>query len=418
MKFIHRPQPAIVKYALGLMVGCSALTMSTQFVQAQEPAPSSSAPAPTPAETPPAAAAALSTPSIAGPLSNLPPLVFDAGFLGKLSVNGVLSGYGLWQGYPVPGDAGKHAALTNGQIMVQKPDGWFQWYVQAGAYDLPSLGAPFASTTTTMTGLYGSVPVAFAKFVKKGTSIQIGALPTMIGAEYSFTFQNMNIERGLLWNQEPVVSRGIQVNQAMGKFNASFSWNDGFYSNKYSWLSGTLAYANGPHVISFVAGGNLKETSYQTFATPVQNNGSIYNLIYTYTKGRWIINPYFQYTDVPTNLKAGIAQGGSTASGAILASVAFKHGFSLPVRWEYIASNGTTKQNSVNLLYGPGSSAMSFTITPTYQSGGFFVRGDVSIVHAISATPGFAFGPSGTNDTQPRGTVEIGFIFGNNIAHK
>ena len=38
-----------------------------------------------------------------------------------------------------------------------------------------------------------------------------------MGAEYTFTFQNMNIERGLLWNQETAVNRGIQVNQALGK---------------------------------------------------------------------------------------------------------------------------------------------------------------------------------------------------------
>jgi Putative beta-barrel porin-2, OmpL-like. bbp2 len=420
------------RVTLALLASCTGIILSATAMQAQDqaaptpaattaPAAAPAAPAaqaPAAAAAAPAAPTALSTPAIEGPLSGLPPLVFDAGPLGKLSMNGVLSGYGLWQGYPVSGDAGTHAALTNGQIMVQKADGWFQWYVQAGAYDLPSVGSPFASTTTTMTGLYGAVPVAFAKFVKKNTSVQIGALPTMIGAEYSFTFQNMNVERGLLWNQEPVVSRGIQVNQTMGKFTASLSWNDGFYSNKYTWLAGTLAYTNGPHAISFVAGGNLKETSYQTFATPVQNNGSIYNLIYTYTKGRWIINPYFQYTDVPTNLKAGIAQGGSTVSGAILASAAFKHGFSLPVRWEYIASKGTINEGSVNLLYGPGSSATSFTVTPTYQSGGFFARGDFSIVHAIDATSGFAFGPSGANETQPRAAVEIGFIFGNNIVPK
>ena len=132
----------------------------------------------------------------------------------------------------------------------------------------------------------------------------------MIGAEYTFPFQNMNVERGLLWNQETAVSRGIQINQVMGKFTASFSWNDGFYSNKYTWLSGAIADVNGPHALSFVAGGNLKETSYQTFATPIQNKGSIYNVIYTYTKGRWIINRISRYTSVPTNLKAGIVQGG------------------------------------------------------------------------------------------------------------
>ena len=90
-----------------------------------------------------------------------------------------------------------------------------------------------------------------------------------------------------------------------------------------------------------MAGGNWGRHGYQTFATPVQNNGSIYNVIYTYTKGPWIVQPYFQYTDVPTNKKIGIVNGASTKGGAILASYAFKHGFSLPVRWEYISSSGS-----------------------------------------------------------------------------
>jgi hypothetical protein len=43
----------------------------------------------------------------------------------------------------------------------------------------------------------------------------------LIGAEYTFTFENMNIQRGLLWNQENAVTRGVQVNQTMGKFGSS-----------------------------------------------------------------------------------------------------------------------------------------------------------------------------------------------------
>ena len=96
-----------------------------------------------------------------------------------------------------------------------------------------------------------------------------------------------------MWNQETAISRGIQVNQTMGKVTASLSWNDGFYSNRYNWLSGSLAYANGPNAMSFVAGGNYGQTAFQKLATPVQNNGSIYNVIYTYTKGAWIIQPYY-----------------------------------------------------------------------------------------------------------------------------
>ena len=121
---------------------------------------------------------------------------------------------------------------------------------------------------------------------------------------------------------------------------------------------GFLTYANGPHAWSFVAVGTYGQTAFQTYATPVQNNGSIYNVIYTYTKGSWIIQPYFQYTNVPTNAKIGIVKGASTTGGAILVSYAFKHGFSLPVRWEYISSSGSAAEQAVNLMYGPGSSAL------------------------------------------------------------
>jgi len=334
-------------------------------------------------------------------------------------VNGIVNGFGMWQGNHVPGDNPTQAALGNGQVFIQKTDGWFQFYVQAGAYTIPSLATPFLATDKTLTNFYGPVPQGFIKLqAGKNTSFQIGALPTLIGAEYTFSFENMNIERGLVWNQENAVNRGIQVNQTMGKFTASLSWNDGFYSNRYSWLWGSLAYTNGPHTLSFVGGGNLGQTKFQNLATPVQNNGSMYNVIYTYLKGPWIIQPYFQYTNVPTNASIGVVKGASTRGGAILVSRAFKHGFSLPVRWEYISSSGSAAEQAVNLMFGPGSAGTSITLTPTFQYGGFFFRGDLAWVHASNYTPGFVFGPTGMNNNQPRAVAEIGFMFGNNIIEK
>jgi hypothetical protein len=375
------------------------------------------APAAAPAAS--AAPAALPTPSITGPLSGLPPAIFDAGPFGKVAVNGLLSGMGLAQNNHIPGDKSTQVALNSGQIFLQKTDGWFQFYLQAGAYNLPALGTSFLATDKTISNLYGPLPVAFLKLqAGKNTSILIGSLPTLIGAEYTFTFENVNIERGLLWNQENAVTRGIQVNQTMGKFTASLSWNDGFYSNRYSWLSGTLAYTNGPHALAFVAGGNAGQTAFQNYATPVQNNGSIYNVIYTFTKGPWIVQPYLQFTSVPTNVNIGIAKGNSTDGGAILLSHAFKHGFSLAGRWEYITSTGSASQNAVNLMYGPGSAGTSVTVTPTFQYGGLFFRGDVSYVHASNYTKGAVFGPTGLDQNQTRAVAEIGFMFGNNIVEK
>lgn len=359
-----------------------------------------------------AAPSALSTPSITGPLQAHPPFTFEAGPLGKLNLNGIVSGIGLWQGNPVSSNGSAHGSLNNGQIFLQKTTDWWQFYVQAGAYNILSLGTPFIQTDTAIDDLYGPVPVAYLKLTPtKSTSVMIGSLPTLMGAEYTFDFQNMNIDRGLLWNQENAINRGIQLNQTMGKFTAALSWNDGFYSNRYSWLSGSLTYASGPHSLAFSAMGSLGQTRFQTLATPVQNNSSMYALIYTYTKSGWIVQPYFQCSSVPTNPNIGIVKGASTIGGALLLSRTFGKGFSLAGRGEYIASTGRADEQSVNLMYGPGSSAWSITLTPTFQHKRFFTRGDFSFVRANRITPGAAFGPAGMDRNQPRGVVEVGVMF-------
>ena len=87
------------------------------------------------------------------------------------------------------------------------------------------------------------------------------------------------------------------------------------------WLSGSVTYTNGPHSISFQGMGNLSHTAYQTLATPIQNNSTMYVLEYTYTKGCWIAQPYYQYSNVPTDQKVGIVKGASTNGGALLLSL-------------------------------------------------------------------------------------------------
>jgi len=161
-----------------------------------------------------------------------------------------------------------------------------------------------------------------------------------------------------------------------------------------------------------VAGGNAGEYAKSTLATPLYlNNSQMYNLIYTYSHGAWVIQPYFQYTNVPTNTKIGITQGAGTKGGAVLATYNFKRGFSLAVRPEYIKSTGNVSSGTINLLYGPGSGAFGFTVTPTYRKDAFFLRGDLAIVHATDMTAGLGFGTAGQSANQPRGVLEAGFMF-------
>jgi len=376
---------------------------------------------PAPAPAPAAAPAPLSTFVLTGPLQWLPPATFDAGPLGKLSVNGIVTGFSVFQNNSVPGDDKAQATLSNGQIFIQKADGKLQYYIQAGAYTMPTLSVPFANAQDTVKNFYGPVPVAYLKLpVGKTTQFLIGSLPTLMGAESTFTYQNFNIERGIVWNQENAINHGIQINQTMGKYlSGAISWNDGYYSNRYSWLSGSLTLTKGPHSLVYDGMGNLGQTAYQTAATPVQNNGYMHALIYTYTKGPWIISPYFQYGKLPTNAKVGVPTGTSSTGGAINASYAFKSGFSLPVRVEYLTSSGSATDGSVNLLgYGAGSAGTTFTATPTYQKGGFFVRADLAYVHTSSFTAGDVFGKAGADSGQFRTVGEFGFIFGSNIAGK
>ena len=69
-------------------------------------------------------------------------------------------------------------------------------------------------------------------------------------------------------------------------------------------------------------------------------------------------------------------------------------------------------------MYGPGSKGTSFTATPTFQKGGFFLRGDLAYVHVSDITPGLGFGQSGNLKSQFRAMAEFGFIFGNNVIEK
>jgi Putative beta-barrel porin-2, OmpL-like. bbp2 len=385
---------------------------------------------PAPAAEQPAAPTAMTTPGMSAPLvANPNPMNFDVGFLGPVYVTGAVSGLGLWQNNKAPDQQHSLASLSNGQVFLQKTDGLFQYFLDVGAYTFPALGAPYFSTATTVGDFFGPVPVVYAKLAPTDNFyIQGGKMPGLVGAESAFTFQNFNIERGLLWAQEPIFSRGGQLGYTQEPLAFALQWTDGFYSNRYTWLTGSATYTLDP-ANSFVlaAGGNFSHTGkvttttpfFQTTATPLfQNNETLFSLAWTYSSAPWTITPWFQFTHVPASSSPPINtfSPGSTIGGAILANYTFGDesflpGFSLPFRFEYIGSTGSLADGAPNLLYGPGSKAWSITFTPTYQYKIFFARAEISHVGTSSTTPGLAFGPNGTNTTQTRGLLEVGILF-------
>jgi hypothetical protein len=407
---------------LKLVLCAGAASMGLAFAGAAgaqtAPAPAAAAPAPSPAPNP-AMSATLS--------ANPYPATFDAGPLGKLTVTGVLSGGGFYTSDPVnnvfsrPTQTG-YGDITNALAMVQKTDGVLQFFVAGGAYSLAALGSTYYTSSQQERLTFGFVPEGFVKIVPNANfSIEAGVLPTLVGDEYTFSFQNMNIQRGLLWNQENIFTRGIQLNYTNGPWAVSASWNDGYYSNTFNTVSGLITYTfKNSDALTFAASaatGAVDSFSLRNqVVTPIfQANSQIYNLIYTHSHGPWTISPYFQYTNVPSNKATQLGAiflglsgngAGSTVGGALLVKYSITPAFSLALRGEYITSSG-----SANLLYGPDSNAWSITFTPTYQKGIFFIRGEVSYVSIGNGTFGDGFGPHGINTDQVRAAGEGGIMF-------
>ncbi|HVC52265.1 MAG TPA: outer membrane beta-barrel protein [Stellaceae bacterium] len=399
-----------------------ALPMSAEAQQAAPPAPSP-----------------MSTPAMAGPLAANPnPYSVDLGPLGKTYITGELTGIGFGQTNPtsaasalgagIPANRTWEADLSNGMVQIQKTDGLFQYFIQAGGYSFPVLGVPYADASHTTSNTFGLLPQAYVKLVPNDNwSIEAGKLPTLIGAEGTYTFQNMNIERGLLWNQENIFNRGVQINYSTGPLALSLSWNDGFYSNDYTYLTGAATWTfNSTNSLTFAGGGNTATTTttIPSATGPVAgifNDQQMYDISFLHTSGPWTLNPYIQYTHAPAVPALGTTTSGSTYGAALLVDYTFDSstmlggmslgGFSLPFRAEYISSDGSTATGPNLLGYGAGSKAWSLTITPTYQYKIFFTRVEASYVGADKTAPGSVFGFSGNDKSQFRGLIEAGFLF-------
>ncbi|WP_336489639.1 porin [Methylobacterium nigriterrae] len=391
---------------------------------------------PVPVAVPESCKATLSLPAFNGVIKASPnPACFTVPGFGDIYVGGAVTGYAYTQtnqfpfsAAPLPSDRAARVDFSNLQTWIQKADGPFQFYVQAGAYAIPALGFVNYGTFDQTDLLFSPLPVAFGKFVfNDNWSVQGGRMPTLIGTEAPFTFQNLNISRGLLFNQENIINQGVQINYSDGPWSASIAGTDGFFSGQISWLTGAITYKlDDSNTVGINGGLNLDRTNvlnrslrYQ-FATPLfQQNSGIFNVNYTYSNGPWIVSPYFQFTNVERDMSLGILQGASTYGGAILASYAFTDKFALAGRFEYETQTGVRGSGTTSLLYGAGSSALSFTITPTFTFDRYFIRGEYSHVELFDITRGnlalgtlgTGFGRSGNRTSQDRFMVETGITF-------
>lgn len=343
---------------------------------------------------------------------------FNVPHLGDITVNAIASGMGMSQSNPMSGDYNSMVDVSNAQVVLKKDSGLVQFYLQGGMYSTPSLGTTYQRSTQQTKDSFGYLPLASLSVAPtKSWVFTGGKIDSFGGYENTFTYKNVNIDRGLLWNQTSNVSKGFQISYEENAISGAVTLNDGFYSNQLSWMGASLGYQlSAEDRIGVVWTGAIKSNSTNTFITPIlQNNSQIVNAIYAYRSHNLTVTPYLQYTYIPANPALGILTDAGTTGAAIITNYRFKNEargvYTLPLRFEYISSNGKSNQNSPNLLYGPGSAAWSFTITPTYQFERYFIRGELSYVQAINTSAGYAFGPTGNVNNQARVMFETGILY-------
>lgn len=344
--------------------------------------------------------------------------------LGKYKLSVVATGLGGTQTNPMPGNGTGIGDLSNGQFILEKQSGPLQLYAVVGSYSMPELGVPYNQASKNVKNTWGYLPSGWIKIpANQFLSFSVGKLSAIGGLESTFTYQNINIQRGLLWHQTSSITRGMQVDYEDDCLSVSLAWTDGAYSNTYNWFGAQIGYRlDYKNDVTASWNGSLSANSMQNDATSLLgNNSQISTLIYSYKGDHFTVSPYLQYTFVPIRPSIGILGSSNTKGAAVLATYRLyasdengklsRNNLSFPLRLEYITSGGNSYISSNNLLYGPNSSAVSATFTPTYQMGMYFARAEASYVKAINSSAGTTFGQNGMANAQFRFLLEGGFLY-------
>ncbi|MGK9451193.1 outer membrane beta-barrel protein [Acidithiobacillus caldus] len=361
-------------------------------------------------------------PALAAVLPAMPPSInIHAGPLGQVQVGGLFAFAGRAQSNVYPGASGPagktfSAAVSDALISISKDTGTWQFYLEGGAYNFYVVGQPPSSTGNIINATFGPLPLAYVQYTpSKNFNIQIGKLPAIPGITplTALISDSYDIEFGLTGAQQQTITRGIQANYTLGPVSASLAWTDGPYSNRYNWAVGQIAYSvSKASTVIAQAGGNLGRTGYSTSAaSSYLNNSDFYLLGYNYSGNRWNVFGYLQYQKLLATRRGGRSHGDQYGA-SIDANYAFTPHYSLSTRVDYIAySDQAAVANPNNGMgYGPGSRAVSLTLSPIYQYKHWFAEGDLSYVHVYHYQTGDVFGQNGTAPNQFVAMVNVGFL--------
>lgn len=244
----------------------------------------------------------------------------------------------------------------------------------AGTYGFPAIGFPLlpddAAGANVM--LYSPLPVAALTYgFNSHLSVAAGKFAALLGQESPFTYQNINVQRGIAWSMEPTISRGLQVSYSNGSWSATLQENDGYYSGGIRAFEGLIAWSPSTNtslqLAAIVPGANVPPNPTTTVA-----NKAEYDLMYTRTIGKLQLLPYFLWVTSPASSALGYTRAENASAAVVLGTWNFSPQWNLAFRFEgaWNASSPSDPSPNADLVgFGHGSSASSQTFTPAYRFG-------------------------------------------------
>ncbi len=321
--------------------------------------------------------------------------------LGTLNVNGTVSVYTLYPG----DDKGIHYDAGSALFVVSKNAEPVGFTIKGGAYAFPVVGVGISGTTSS-TDLFSPIPVAYLELAPaKGFSLQVGKLHTLLGYESPFTYNNNHIQRGLIWNMQPIFHNGVRLSYASDLLAINVGVNDGFYSLSAS--RPRPAFEGGLSVtpvegFSLLFNFILPDKGSVPNKTSYPANKRLLNIIAVYTVGPVAGGVDLMYAEAPRNADAGVPEVAKAIGGCTHISYRLKS-FAVSGRVEYVMDNEDGANDLVGL--GDGNRGWTFTLTPAWTSEQLFIKGEFSYVRAEKPFT------QNNKNVQPRLGVEVGFVF-------
>lgn len=316
--------------------------------------------------------------------------------------------------FSINAEGANTADFSNLLLNLTANAGNFHGTATIGEYNFPTLGFPVTTDNAhnANTSLYSVIPVGDVQYsFNSHWSVAAGKFAALLGQESAFTYQNANIERGIGWSMEPVISNGVQAGYTGGPWTLTLQYNNAYYSSGDRAFEGLAGWAPSSRTdLQFafiVPNANAKPN-----ATVTVGNKAEYDLMYTRQIGKLQLLPYLLFVNSPASPDLGYKQSENAWAGVVIGTWTFSTPWSAALRYEYAANESSISDTGANadlIGFGPGSKANTFTITPTlHLENGAVVRLEYSYVSLSSFASGLGFGPSGVSSSQNRVGFEIG----------